>query len=146
MNDFFEAHFDGNSFLTFENWENLYSKYLGTLEPEDKQTKKHWLREDTWQLIKQRADEGWWWTECEKKWWDWEIRRKARADKKNWLLSQVEEEMLPDEKWKGLGTLRSEYKPNVYARRDKDGRTTKLNDRAEAMAAYLEVVHALGGR
>ena len=37
--------------------------------------------------------------------------------------------------------MRQDFKQNVYARKGKDGRDTCLNERAEAMATYLEDVH-----
>ena len=45
------------------------------------------------------------------------------------------------EKWNGSKILRQDFKPNVYARRDKDGNQVELDRRAESMAACLEEVH-----
>ena len=73
--------------------------------------------------------------------WNREIKRRTKIDKEKWLLGQVQEGMTLKDKWDGTKVLRQEYKPNVYARKDKDGQEVDLDGRAEAMATYLEAVH-----
>ena len=92
-------------------------------------------------MIKQKNEEQWWWTDEENQLWNREIRKKTKADKKTWRLQQIVEEMNEKERWNGSKTLRKDYKQNVYARKDKEGKEVKLEDRAEAMASYLEEVH-----
>ena len=74
-------------------------------------------------------------------WWRSEIRKKTKADKKRWMMDQITEGIDQKERWNGSKTLRNDYKQNVYARKDKDGNEISLEDRSEAMAAYLEEVH-----
>ena len=41
------------------------------------------------------------------------------------------------EQWVGIKVLRGEYKPKLYAKRDRFGRYTALDGRAQATAEHL---------
>ena len=110
MSKFFEEHIQEASSEHFQIWEQTYNAYLETLPSRERAKKQHWLSNDTWKLIQQKADEEWWWTEEERTWWTKEIKRKTKADKRRWLLNQVKEGMDEKEKWNGSKTLRKDYK------------------------------------
>ena len=81
MNAFFRAGMYGENTEVNEAWEQKYQQYVQGLTRKDKTVKKHHLSQETWELIQQQADEEDWHTELEKRWWNWEIRRRVKMDK-----------------------------------------------------------------
>ena len=64
------------------------------------------------------------------------IKKMLKGDKRHWKRQQVRQEMHSKEKWAGLKLLNTEFKPKLYAKRDKNGNFVP-QQRAQATAEYL---------
>jgi hypothetical protein len=60
-----------------------------------------------------------------------------KGDKRHWKRQQVRQEMHSKDKWAGIKLLNTEFKPKLYAKRDKNGNFVPLGQRAQATAEYL---------
>ena len=67
---------------------------------------------------------------------DKRIKRLPRQDKRAWKQKQVCKHMSVKDRWVGMKILRATFKPNLYAKRDRHGKYTSLEQRAQATAEY----------
>ena len=52
-----------------------------------------------------------------------EFRKSKQADKKQYVIRSVTKDMDPRERWMGIKSMKAEYKPQPYHRKDKSGQT-----------------------
>ena len=67
MNKFFGELITGENEADFDSWEDAYKKYIGTLTRNTVPKRQHWLSKETWEMIQQKADEEYWWTQEKKR-------------------------------------------------------------------------------
>ena len=63
-----------------------------------------------------------------------DIKRKLRADKRSWQNNLVKGSLSIKDKWAGIKFLKADFKPRVYARKNRHGDFVPLKDITEATA------------
>ena len=137
MNYFMKENLRGRDPLDYGTWAQCYSEYVSQ-QPKKRKARKQWyITGETLQLITNRNQNAASMTPGEKQLAGKQIKRMARRDKRKWKQQRVKRTMGSKEKWEGIKTLRSEFKPTLYAKRDRFGNYTSLERRAHATAEYL---------
>ena len=114
------------------------------LSKEHHTKKKGYLSSNTWGLIDRRQKcylEG---KHDEVKALDRQIKKEARADRKNHIVNQFQNQPGDPKKkhlWKTIGNLKKDYKPSYIKMKDSQGRLVPLKNRAETFAVYLQDKH-----
>ena len=67
-----------------------------------------------------------------------QIQKLFKRDQVNWIDAIIKAEMSGKDKWNGVKTVRSDYKPKRDAKRDREGTVVDIDQRAEATKDYLE--------
>ena len=126
---------------TYENWATAYQKYVLQQMKPIKRKRLHYIKRHTFDMIRALNCNRNHLTKEEQLEKRKEIKRLTRADKREWSLNRVRKVMTLKEKWRGIRMLKEDYKPKRYARRDRHGKYTNLDERGEATADYLAEEH-----
>ena len=65
------------------------------------------------------------------------IKTHLKQDKQKFMLNKLRSELDVREKWAGIRSLKNEFKPLPYNRKDKAGNIVSQNSRAETAAQHL---------
>ena len=62
VNTFPHAQIKEENVKVLDTWEGTCKRYIGILERKQAPRQQHWLSAETWGMMKQKADEEYWWT------------------------------------------------------------------------------------
>ena len=131
---------DGQRMTIYEEWHPCIRNAQAThLETErSKLPKKDYISERTWGIIQTRDSHRHEWNEEQLKASTRLIRKAARSDRKNSIISTMAAELDQRDQWLGIKRLRQGHKPRGYEKITKDGHPIPTSQQAEAMATHLE--------
>ena len=127
----------GRDTQSYQDWAQCYKTYVEQQERR-RPKRNHWfISKETLNLIIERNDGAGTRTHEEEINLKRKLKRLVERDKRKWKQQKVKPSMGSKEQWAGIKVLRGEYKPKLYAKRDRFGRYTTLDGRAQATAEDL---------
>ena len=130
-----------NSLNNYAQWVKANEKVVNGMETKKPKKWKEYISEDTKWLIEQRDIATWYTDEESAKEINRRIRKQIKEDKKAWIDEITKKTDDCKEMWQGIEIIGKPFKAKRYARHNRKGDWTDMEDRAEATKEYLAKDH-----
>ena len=112
-----------------------------SFEKTNPQIKKSYITQSTWELIQKRQRIHEQKEEGDGKEIVKQVKKAVRQDRTKFVIDKLETTNKKNPNWKPIKELRTDYTPNFTKIMDKNGKRVPTNNRANAIADYLETQH-----